>query len=25
VRESFEIIKPVLPHAIALLEGKMSH
>ena len=24
VRESFEIIKPVLPHAIALLEGK-SH
>ncbi len=25
VRESFEIIKPVLSHAIALLEGKTSH
>jgi molybdenum cofactor synthesis domain-containing protein len=25
VRESFEIIKPVLAHAIALLEGKTAH
>lgn len=25
VRESFEVIRPVLPHAIALLEGKTSH
>ena len=25
VRESFEVIRPVLSHAIALLEGKTSH
>jgi molybdenum cofactor synthesis domain-containing protein len=25
VRESFDIIKPVLAHAVALLEGKTSH
>jgi len=25
VRESFEVIRPVLPHAIALLEGKTAH
>jgi molybdopterin adenylyltransferase len=25
VRESFEVIKPVLAHAIALLEGKTAH
>src|SRR5437667_5229815 len=25
VRESFEIIRPVLSHAVALLEGKTSH
>ena len=25
LRESFEVIRPVLPHAIALLEGKTAH
>ena len=25
VRESFEVIRPVLPHAVALLAGKTSH
>jgi len=25
VRESFEIIRPVLSHAVALLEGNTTH